>query len=294
VDESRLSECLDRLHEQYAGLKNGSGERADEGRPRISVVLAVHVAENTETFIATIESVLANIGAPPLEIIVVLNGKVSTRELLDSGLYTISKRIGVRIITISYTEDERYRDIRRPQNISVPKQRGLQEARGDIVVVTDIDCIVCDKWIHAYAEAFERTPGLVAAYGPIQLYGTTGPTGRIMTWISTGVKMLKLLIMGVPPFQGGNHALKTEICGRVPHLYELSVRNNQEIPSNLKKYLHLSGSLTDLVGCVPDAVIATYFPKQTESLIEAMKWFLESAWRNIGNLRRIRRNIRVS
>lgn len=292
IDENELQDCLEKLQEQYKTLKQGCDHTSNRS-PIISIVIPIYIKENKDTFLTAIRSLLANTNTPPTEIIIILNGKLSTIELINSNIYKMSIKIGLNIFTISYIEDERYKNIKRPQNIFVPKQFGFEQAKGEIVLGTDIDCFFSPNWINAYAEAFQDDPNLLAAYGPVYLHRATEIAGRIITWISTVAKAAKIII-DFPPFAGHNHAIRKEICYKVPNLYKRIIVDCHEIPAILKKSLLLKHDITYFVRCIPDAIVSTCLIRQKMSFVKAIKWFFESAKRNITNFKRIHKLLRTN
>lgn len=257
-----------------------------ENPPEVSVVIPVHVREDRNHFLAAMESLLASGKAPATEVVVVLNGKVSTNDLLDAPLHRLASDIGLQVFVLSYLDEERYRTIERPQNIFAAKQLGFEKARGDIVVAADLDCRFSPSWIASYVEYFNTHPGSPAAYGPVQLLGIDSVTGRVLAWVSTSVKAFKILL-DFPPFAGHNHAFRKTVCEQFPGLYERIVVDCQELPPLLRKALAPCKRVTDLVQCVPGAVNATSFSAgKIKSPAAACGWFLENTRRNVGNFRR--------
>jgi hypothetical protein len=274
------------LNNQYK--KMSLGFRDGNENMTISIVIPVHIEENKKKFLMAITSLLGNESVPPTEIILVLNGKMTAREIEKTDIFMMSEKIGLKIIKLSYLDDEKYRDVRRPKNIFLARQAGADEARGSIIIAGDIDNIFSEYWINAYAKAFSRNPHLPAAYGPVGFYGTTGFIGRFMAFVSTFAKAAKILI-DYPPYAGHNHAIRKEIFNRIADLYsEHILVHENEIPIILMKTLGLKLEV-EHIACIPEAVILTDFGKQKQSLIGAFKWFLESAQRNIKQLKRMRR-----
>ncbi len=50
---------------------------------------------------------------------------------------------------------------------------GIESARGEIILVTDADCVVNPGWIRAMARYFEKDVGLVAGYSPLDRFPAT-------------------------------------------------------------------------------------------------------------------------
>jgi hypothetical protein len=287
ADDAGLAAWVERLRGRREALARGADGHGD-GSPAISVVIPVHVHEPRDRFLAALTTLLDNRDCPATEVIIVLNGKVPTAELEASPLCAIGRRVGVRVFTLSYAEDVRYAGIRRPMNIFVPKQYGFEQARGALVLAADIDWVVPAGWIRAYADFFDRHPDVVAAYGPQHFHGATDRLVRLVGWISTAVKAAKILV-DFPPFAGHNHALRREIGRAVPGLYEKAQEDCQEVPAIVKKTPGWERSLVDIVRCVPAAASSTNLAGETATVKQALRWFVDSARRNMRNYGRVRR-----
>lgn len=273
------------LTQAYAGLR-GTGSV-----PGASVVLPLHVKEALPTLASCFASLFANTGAPETEVIVVLNGKATMQELLDSPLHAFCQGVGVPLHHISYVEDPRYVDIKRPQNIFIPKQRGLDVAEGAVVLHTDVDCYYHPGWIAAYCQFFAAHPTVQAGYGPVYYDPQdSGPVGRSMTAGSTLVKGLKILAQ-FPPLAGHNHALRRDVRDVASQIYGSLTMNCQIMTGLLVSAMGQEAKLAEVVSFVPGALVATRFPKSTTSPGKAAAWILEAARRNVRNYKAHKRNV---
>jgi hypothetical protein len=290
VADGELDSAVARLRDRYDALRRGPGGRA-AADPRVSVVIPVHVEETRHTFLSALATLLDNRECPAAEVIVVLNGHVPTSALMASPLHAIGSQVGLRLFTLSYLEDARYRNIRRPMNIFVPKQFGFAQARGGVVIAADIDWVFPPLWIREYVDFFDRHPDALAGYGPHHFEGATDRVVRVMGWISTLMKAAKILV-DFPPFAGHNHALRREVGRSVPHFYEMAEEDCQEVPAILRRALGLDRRLSDMVRCVPGAASSTDVSGQSATLGEATRWFVDSARRNVRNYERVRRLVR--
>jgi glycosyltransferase involved in cell wall biosynthesis len=286
IEESQLDNRTELLKEKYRRLSDPA-ERAENITPFVSIVIPVHIRESRKKFLMSVMSLLAAEDIPSLEIIIVINGKISSQEIRETDIFRVSSNIGFKTIALSFNEDERYKDIRRPKNIFEARQTGSEKARGDIIISGDIDNIFSAYLINAYAEAFRKNQDLLIAYGPVGFYGTINAIGKLMSWISTLAKAAKILI-NYPPFAGHNHAMRAEVIQRVPGLYsERILVHENEIPTVLEKTLHIQKG-EGYITCVPDAIILTNFGKQKQSVKGAVEWFTEALMRNIGQIRRLK------
>jgi glycosyltransferase involved in cell wall biosynthesis len=286
IEDDQIENHLGILNERYKKLRMGFQDSEGNVSPLISIVIPVYIKESINKFLMAITSLLSNKNAPPLETIIVINGKVPENEIDKTDIYRMSNKIGLRIIKLSYSEDEIYRNIERPRNIFLARQAGVDEAQGSIIIAGDIDNIFSEHWINAYFEAFSKDPNLIAAYGPVGFYGTVGIIGRFMSWLSTFVKAAKILI-NYPPYAGHNHAIRKDIFNKLPSLYSEHIQvHENEIPVILKKKFNLKQNGWH-IQCIQKARILTDFGKQKQSLSGAIKWFYEAMWRNIRQMKRL-------
>jgi len=154
--------------------------------PRLSVVVP---ARNEEAYIgAALTSILSQDPAPD-EIIVVDNGS-------SDATASIASKHGARVIRVEEPGVHRAR------------QAGLQAARGLIVAQTDADSRVLPGWTAAILNAFEE-PGVVASYGPIELF--EAPLFDQLLARYGFPLFLKLAhAIGQPNLSGANHAVLRE------------------------------------------------------------------------------------
>ena len=81
------------------------------------------------------------------------------------------------------------------QGLSAARNKGIKEAKGDIIIYVDDDALVDSDYIRIYAEHFAANPDTMAAGGPIEpLYETQEPL-----WMSPYTKALLIhsLIQGI-------------------------------------------------------------------------------------------------
>jgi glucosyl-dolichyl phosphate glucuronosyltransferase len=72
------------------------------------------------------------------------------------------------------------RSVHEPRaGVAHARNRGAQEARGDYVLWADDDVLVCEDWIAAYCEAFERWPDAILFGGPIEPWSDS----RMPVWL---------------------------------------------------------------------------------------------------------------
>ncbi|SDD29022.1 glycosyltransferase family 2 protein [Auraticoccus monumenti] len=113
--------------------------------PRFSVV--VPALDEGDHLAATLASLQAQDFAGGVELLVVDNG--STDDTV-----AVAERAGVRVVH----EGRR--------GVCAARQRGVEEARGELVVSTDADTLHPRDWLSRLDEAFREHPGVVAVAGP--------------------------------------------------------------------------------------------------------------------------------
>lgn len=108
------------------------------------------------------------------------------------------------------------------QGLSAAKNKGLQEAKGDIIVYVDDDALVDTHYLKDYADWFERHPETMAAGGPIQPMYEEGEEPTWMTpytralltaWMDYGDKVREYPKGRYPG--GGNAAYRKEVFNQV-------------------------------------------------------------------------------
>lgn len=107
------------------------------------------------------------------------------------------------------------------QGLSAARNKGIKEAKGDIIIYVDDDALVDSDYIRQYAEHFAAHPATMAAGGPIEpLYETEEPswmspyTKALLTaWMNYGDKVREYPKGRYPG--GGNAAYRKEVFERV-------------------------------------------------------------------------------
>ncbi len=107
------------------------------------------------------------------------------------------------------------------QGLSAARNKGIKEAKGDIIIYVDDDALVDSDYIRIYAEHFATHPDTMAAGGPIEpLYETQEPdwmspyTKALLTaWMNYGEKVREYPNGKYPG--GGNAAYRKEVFEKV-------------------------------------------------------------------------------
>lgn len=107
------------------------------------------------------------------------------------------------------------------QGLSAARNKGIQEAKGDIIVYIDDDALVDTHYLRDYAEWFAAHPETMACGGPIEpLYETAEPdwmspyTKALLTaWMNYGTKVREYPHGRYPG--GGNAAYRASVFDQV-------------------------------------------------------------------------------
>lgn len=119
-------------------------------------------------------------------------------------------------------KDVQFRYVLEPeQGLSAARNKGIKEAKGDVIVYIDDDALVDTDYLRTYAEWFESHPETMACGGPIEpLYETKEPswmtpyTKALLTaWMNYG-DMVREYPKGRYP-GGGNAAYRKEVFNKV-------------------------------------------------------------------------------
>jgi len=160
--------------------------------PLVSVVIpALNEGEEIELCLDSLQAQKFH----DFEVIVVDNGSTDDTE-------KVARRYGCRVV-----HEAR-------QGVSFARQRGFEEARGEIVASTDADTIVPPEWLELIVESFVENPVQVGVYGKILLRERRGQGQWLAEFLFTLFLRLNHLL-GRPHFCGPNFAVRREIFKRV-------------------------------------------------------------------------------
>jgi len=161
-------------------------------RPRVSVVIpALNEGEEIELCLAS----LSRQRFRDFEVIVVDNGSTDDTE-------EVARRYGCRVI----------REAR--QGASFARQRGFEEARGEIIASTDADTVVPPDWLELIVRSFDEDPAQVGVYGKILLRERQG-RGQWLAEFLFNLFLRLNHLLGRPHFCGPNFAVRREAFSRV-------------------------------------------------------------------------------
>ncbi len=174
----------------------------------LSVLICTY---NREKYIGNLlESIAANdLPKSEYEIVLVDNNCTdNTREVCEA--FTMAHK------------DVNFRYVVEPeQGLSAARNKGIKEAKGDIIVYIDDDALVDTDYLRTYAEWFATHPNTMACGGPIEpLYETEEPawmtpyTKALLTaWMNYGDKVREYPRGRYPG--GGNAAYRKEVFEKV-------------------------------------------------------------------------------
>lgn len=174
----------------------------------ITVIICTY---NREKYIGQLLDSLAKNDYPEsdYEIVLVDNNSTDNTRL-------ICERFAANHPNISFRYVEEHE-----QGLSAARNRGIKEAKGDIVIYVDDDALVDSDYIRTYAEHFSSFPETMAAGGPIEpLYETAEPswmspyTKALLTaWMNYGDKVREYPSGRFPG--GGNAAYRKSVFDKV-------------------------------------------------------------------------------
>lgn len=174
----------------------------------ITVIICTY---NREKYIGQLLDSLAKNDYPEsdYEIVLVNNNSTDNTRLICERFAANHQNISFR-----YVEEHE-------QGLSAARNRGIKEAKGDIVIYVDDDALVDSDYIRTYAEHFSSFPETMAAGGPIEpLYETAEPswmspyTKALLTaWMDYGDKVREYPSGRFPG--GGNAAYRKSVFDKV-------------------------------------------------------------------------------
>jgi glycosyltransferase involved in cell wall biosynthesis len=234
--------------------------------PLISAIICTH---NRETYLgAAIDSLLAQGFAAGFEVVVVDNnssdrtGEVVKQRLSDPRLkYVFEPVLG----------------------LSVARNTGAKESRGEIIAYLDDDAVACDRWLQILYSAYENNSKIAIAGGKVTLLWPPGI--QQPHWLSPGLasnlgaydlgdSIVYIQQPGLTP-RGLNYSIRrsflNEIGGFDPHLGRVgkNLLSNEEL-----QMTELALQRGWQVAYLPDALVAhNVAPERLNR-----SWFLNRGW----------------
>ena len=154
------------------------------------------------------------------------------------------------------------------QGLSAARNKGIETAKGDIIVYVDDDALVDTNYIRIYAEYFATHPETMAAGGPIEpLYETEEPewmspyTKALLTaWMNYGDKVREYPTGRYPG--GGNAAYRKKVFDQVGLFNtELGRKGNALLASEEKDIFDKMHALDMQVLYLPTPVLHHIIPQ---------------------------------
>jgi cellulose synthase/poly-beta-1,6-N-acetylglucosamine synthase-like glycosyltransferase len=144
---------------------------ADDALPAVSVI--VPARDEAAVIERCLTSILRNdYPEDRYEVIVVDDlSEDDTAEIVRTLAREVN-RVGALVATSDEAEEPRLQVLQMPENLDRTRAhkkraitKGIAQARGEIILTTDADCVVPQGWVRAMASAFEPETGLVS--GPV-------------------------------------------------------------------------------------------------------------------------------
>lgn len=149
---------------------------------KVSVVIATF---NEEKYLPMTLDSLRQLERQPDEILIIDGGSTDkTRE--------VAKKYGVRVV------------VERARGIGLARQRGVENAKGDVVAFTDADTIVPHNWLGKILDSLQ-IPGVVGVYSGVHVYDGWWPY-RIHIAINIPILLEIHQLIGMPMAPGQNMA----------------------------------------------------------------------------------------
>jgi glycosyltransferase involved in cell wall biosynthesis len=234
--------------------------------PLISAIICTH---NRETYLgAAIDSLLVQEFAPGFEVVVVDNNSSDrTGEVVEQRL-----------------SDPRLKYVFEPiLGLSVARNTGAKESRGEIIAYLDDDAVACDRWLQILYSAYENNSKIAIAGGKVTLLWPPGIEQP--RWLSPGLasnlgaydlgdSIVYIEQPGLTP-RGLNYSIRrsflNEIGGFDPHLGRVgkNLLSNEEL-----QMTELALQRGWQVAYLPDALVAhNVAPERLNR-----SWFLNRGW----------------
>ena len=234
--------------------------------PLISAIICTH---NRETYLgAAIDSLLAQEFAAGFEVVVVDNNSSDrTSEVVKQRL-----------------SDPKMKYVFEPVlGLSVARNTGAKESRGEIIAYLDDDAVACDRWLQILYSAYENNSKIAIAGGKVTLLWPQGI--QQPQWLSPGLasnlgaydlgdRIVYIEQPGLTP-RGLNYSIRrsflNEIGGFDPHLGRVgkNLLSNEEL-----QMTELALQRGWQVAYLPDALVAhNVAPERLNR-----SWFLNRGW----------------
>jgi glycosyltransferase involved in cell wall biosynthesis len=154
------------------GYVGGNGELSERDVPLISALVCTR--NRGELTSDTVSSILANT-YPNFELIVV---DQSTNDETGAALEP-------------YSSDQRLKYLKSPTTGKGAALRaGLSEARGEVVAITDDDCVVPSRWLETFDSIFAQHPNVAVAFCGVEAVEHDTTKGFVPDFVRSGDRLL--------------------------------------------------------------------------------------------------------
>ncbi len=119
------------------------------------------------------------------------------------------------------------------KGIAFARQRGFEEAKGDIIASTDADTIVAEDWLRRISRAFDD--GVVCVYGPVHLWDGSS-LEKILARHAFTAFLATNHILGRPHLVGSNFAVKKNAFDATG--FDLTVKSAEDVTLGLRLRKH--------------------------------------------------------
>jgi len=218
---------------------------------RISVVIAAY---NEAKYIKTVLTALASQTIKDFELIVVDNNS-------SDATSSIARQMGAKVF------------LEKNQGYVFAVERGLREATGDILAVTDSDTSPDSDWLEKILHAFEDK-SVVAVTGSVK-YKDAGFWGNLLTYPIYTLFLWANFFVGKPHMTGTSLAMRKEVylkAGGLDTRYKISA--DVEIGLRLKKY----GKVVFLPTLSVVASSRRWSTQKSNNFLKYTKAYFETVW----------------
>ncbi len=150
----RESQTTEWINEIRTGMETVKGQ---SDHPHVSIIIPTHNEE--KRLLQILQSIANQDYKGGIEVIVVDNNSSQN----DKGA-EFAERCGVRVIKYSLDKGKGF------SQIAYARQKGLEAARGDIIISTDGDVIAPKEWVRLMAEPLDLNQNITAVAGGVAHY----------------------------------------------------------------------------------------------------------------------------
>ena len=182
----------------------------------ISVIIPTFNEE--KTLPACLESLIRQKTTFPFEVIVIdYKSSDKTKE--------IARKIGVRLINEN-----------RPGR-AIARQRGVNDAKGEILAFTEADCILNPYWIQSIADHFKNNPSVIGVTGIYSFYNSTRGMNLIAVIFLNFTVYFYRIVLGNHSLRGTNFAVRRLVFKKISGFNQnVAPCDDVDLGMRLRKY----------------------------------------------------------